>query len=79
MTNPIKMTSRQVRRLEKNLGAPAAHNTSADISFVERILWDGWELGKGRRRTVDDVEKLRVPMLNIAKRYVAEMQKKSKQ
>ena len=70
MTTPLKVTRAQARRLERNLGAPALPQTNKEMSEILTILWHGWEMGKGRLRTVADVNKLAVPMMNAARRYI---------
>jgi hypothetical protein len=76
---PIKVTPAQARRLEKNLsGVHSRTKTVNETSYILRILWAGWEAGRGRPPTVDEVRKLSVPMLNIAKRYLPELQRKTK-
>jgi hypothetical protein len=56
-----------------------ATETKNDTSYILRILWAGWEAGRGRPPTYTEVQGLSVPMLNIAKRYLPELQKKNKQ
>jgi hypothetical protein len=70
MTMSVKMTAKQFKRLQKNLGAPDGHSSkSADVSTMLTALWEAWELGKGRRRTIDDINQVAPKLLFIARKY----------
>jgi hypothetical protein len=70
MTMPVKMTAKQFKRLRKNLSTPDGHpKDSTDVSTMLTALWDAWELGKGRRRTIDDVNQVAPKLLFIARKY----------
>ena len=74
---PLKATPAEARQWAKDAGQPAAV-TRADTSYILRILWAGWEAGRGRGPTYDEIQSLSVPMLNIAKRYLPELQRRIK-
>jgi hypothetical protein len=70
VTMPVKMTAKQLKRLQKNLNAPDGHSKdSTDVSTMLTALWDAWELGKGRRRTIEDVNQVAPKLLFIARKY----------
>jgi hypothetical protein len=70
MSMPVKMTAKQFKRLQKNLNTPYGHsNKSVDVSMMLTALWEAWELGKGRRRTIEDVNQVAPKLLFIARKY----------
>jgi hypothetical protein len=74
MTNPIKMTPRQYKRLIRNTGAPVVKDEP--MGDILLALWEAWEIGKGRMRTIEDIEKHKTELLYIARKYSKHVGKK---
>jgi hypothetical protein len=64
---PIKMTSREFRRLTRGVSAERIADPS--LGDLMLLAWDAWEIGKGRRRTMEDIAKYKGEILRVAQKY----------
>jgi hypothetical protein len=55
----------------------AGTQTKHDTSYILRILWAGWAIGKGRQPTIEDIRNSKGLMLAMSKNFLPELQKKS--
>jgi hypothetical protein len=55
----------------------AGTQTKQDTSYILRILWAGWAIGKGRQPTIDDIRSSKGLMLAMSKNFLPELQKKT--